>query len=326
MRRDQALFLGVGIVLGLFLGLLFGVLVSRPEALGAAPAATPVPPSAMTSGAGADPHAVGGMESVTTQLAAFRQRLQANPNDVESLVGIGELYLQANMRDRALEALGKAASLAGNDAMALTRIAAALAIARESRTAFDLARRAMTLEQRAPEPAELATNIALKGLADPVAATETLAEMRRRAPSSPAVIELERQLDAVKRVFQTAAERPNDPSAQIALGNVLYDAGRWPDAEAAYRRALAAGSEDANAITDLGFVLSEQGKTEDALKHFDLALQKNPQQWQAALNGTVVSLNTGDRDRARAWLGRLKTINPQHPSIPQFEQQVAAGR
>lgn len=331
MRRDQALFLAVGIVLGLVAGLLFGVILSRPDVVGAgaapspAPTATPAPSMGGGSPAdGTDPHAAGGMESVTAQLATLRDRLAKNPDDLEALIGTSQIYLQANMNDRAIEPLQRAVRLAGNNGPLLSNIAAMLAQAGDPKTALATAQKSMSADQRSPEPAELVANIALKSMADVETAASAIAEIRRRNAQYGALPALEQQLASTRAVLAAGRERPNDPQAQVALGNLLYDTHQWAASEAAYRRAEQLGGADANVLTDLGFVLSQQGKTEDALRHFDLALQKNPQQWQAALNGTVISLNAGQKDRARAWLERLKAINPQHPNIPGLEAQIAA--
>ncbi len=80
---------------------------------------------------------------------------------------------------------------------------------------------------------------------------------------------------------------------------------------------------DPDVVTDLGITLFRQGRGREALAQFEEAQRRNPKHWQSALNGVVVALNINDPAAARNWLARLKATNPEHPMIPQFEQQLA---
>lgn len=133
--------------------------------------------------------------------------------------------------------------------------------------------------------------------------------------------------DASARLGQflnAAQARPNDYQAQLQAGNVLFDAHRWAEAEAAYRKALALRPGDPNVMTDLGVTLFEQGRHDEALRQFEESLAKKPDHWQAAYNGVVVNKARGDLERARAWLARLKRINPNVPQIAEFERDLGA--
>ncbi len=321
MRRDQALLLGGGLVLGILIGVIFGVVLSRPDLAGAGTAAAARPAPATATG---DPHADSGMGAVSARLAELRDRLAKNPKDGGALVELGEMYLGANMRVEALDAFHRGAAFAADDPAYLTRAAAGIAQVGYPREALADARRAMSLDPRFAPAAEVATMIALRGLGDLDAAEASLAELKKRAPGSPNVARLSEELARTRKIVDDARQNPGDYEAQVAAGNYLFDAGRWSDAELAYRRALAVKDGDPNVITDMGITLLRQDKLKDAVAQFERALGKNPRQWQAALFGTEASLTAKDAVQARAWLERLKRLSPDRPEIEQFEQQLAA--
>ncbi len=335
MRRDQALFLIVGIVIGLVAGLVFGVIGTRPDLIGLAPKqaaaeapAQGMPPQGMPAGQpgampqGADPHAMSGVAGAMNEL---RQRLDKNPNDADALVSLGEMFLQANMRDRALEPLEHAAHLVAGNPQLATRAAQALGSAGDFPKALEVARQAMKDDPAAPGPAEIATRVSVT-LVDPASATSALEEFKRRAAKLPNAQQIVDQLTAnvtrMRNTVQAAHDKPNDYGAQVTAGNTYYDGGRWDEAVAAYKRALALNGDDPNVITDYGFALAQQNKPQEALAQFEVALKKNPSFANAALNGVIISASTGDKTRARAWLDRLKQIAPQHPAIQQLEEQL----
>lgn len=228
------------------------------------------------------------------------------------------------MRGPALDSFRRGAQFAGNDAQLLTRAAAGIVQVGDPRDALATARRAMTLDPRLAAPAEVATMIALHSVGDLDAAETCLAELERRAPGSPSIASLKDELSRTRKIVDDGRQQPNDYQAQVAAANYLFDVGKWADAEAGYRRALAIKDLDPNVITDMGITLLRQDNFAEALAQFERALARNPGQWQAALFGTDASIALKDPARARLWLERLKTISPKRPEIAQFEQELAA--
>lgn len=316
MRRDQLLFLIVGLVFGLAVGAIIGAVVARPDIVGAS---APTPPAA--GAPGAPPQAAAGMDSVDARLAALRARLDKNPDDEAALTDLGELYLAAGMRERAVEPFRRLAALAGNDPRRLTEAATAQLRAGDARGAFATARRAADLDRSATAPAALAAQaaIAAGGVAE---AEDAVAELRRRAPNAPEAAAAAAGLAEMKRVVEDGRAKPNDYAAQVAAGNFFYDRGQWAEAEAAYRRALAVRADDPDVVTDHGVTLHQLGRDAEALAEFDRSIRLDPRHAMTALNGTVVSLAAGDKARAATWLARLEQIDPRHPAIPRFKEEL----
>jgi len=98
MKREQVLFLVLGLVFGTGLGIVLGLAIGRPDLFGAAP--PPAPPG-MTQAAQENPHAAGGMGDVVARLHELQARVQENPGDVDAMVEIANIYAQANFFDKA---------------------------------------------------------------------------------------------------------------------------------------------------------------------------------------------------------------------------------
>lgn len=69
---------------------------------------------------------------------------------------------------------------------------------------------------------------------------------------------------------------PAHASANINLGRLLHEAGRLEEAERAYRRAVAAGANDATLCYNLGVLLTDMDRQQEALAAYEEALRFNP--------------------------------------------------
>lgn len=59
-------------------------------------------------------------------------------------------------------------------------------------------------------------------------------------------------------------------------GGILVTQGKWLEAEASYRQALAANPRHAMAMNDLGVVYLKQGRTNEAIEQFRTVIKENP--------------------------------------------------
>lgn len=90
MKREQGIWLGGGLAVGFVAGFLVAYLMTvSTVAGGPALAASPAP--------AVDPHV-----DVRDMLADLNRRLEVNPEDLEVLAQLAEIYLQAGMPDKAL--------------------------------------------------------------------------------------------------------------------------------------------------------------------------------------------------------------------------------
>lgn len=152
------------------------------------------------------------------------------------------------------------------------------------------------------------------------AATASGAAGAPRAPFMEAVNRIQAQIDAA----------PDDPEPRRALGNLYFDAGLWPQAEAAYRGYLELRPDDPDALTDLGVSLYQQRSFEEALTQFRRAHELAPDHWESRFNeALVLAFGLGRFEEAEAVVEELRRLQPGNPNIESLatgieEQKSAA--
>ena len=125
-----------------------------------------------------------------------------------------------------------------------------------------------------------------------------------------------RQLDqAEAQRLQTAAEKnPGDAKARVDLGNLYFDAERYPEAIAWYLQALKINPNDADVSTDLAVCYYYSNDPDRALQQFDASLRVNPKHTKTLLNqGIVMAFGKQDRKGAAAAWEKLIGIEPTSP-------------
>lgn len=123
------------------------------------------------------------------------------------------------------------------------------------------------------------------------------------------------------------ARDPANATAQIALANLLYDAGRYGQAIGHYQRALELDPKNVNVSTDLGTALWYTGRADDALAQFDRSLAIQPDHAQTLFNIGIVKRD-GKNDRAgaiAAW-ERLLAKHPAYPDAAKVRQMIDEAR
>ena len=92
------------------------------------------------------------------------------------------------------------------------------------------------------------------------------------------------------------------PATQAAatLGNWEYDHANWPAAVHHYERAVAAGYNTPDLLTDLGTAYKNLGDRETALSQYGLAQRKDPFHQNSLFNQAIVHAEMRDRAKAVA--------------------------
>jgi tetratricopeptide (TPR) repeat protein len=81
---------------------------------------------------------------------------------------------------------------------------------------------------------------------------------------------------ACKAYERAIAADPTHRSAHVNLGRLLHEAGRLEQAEHLYRRALVAAGDDALLWYNLGVLLTDRDNKHEALQAYERALRLNP--------------------------------------------------
>lgn len=122
-------------------------------------------------------------------------------------------------------------------------------------------------------------------------------------------------IDRLTAARTAAEQKPNDPDAQYALGNALFDLNIYNEAAAAYQRCLQLDEKYAKAYTNLGLALRRMGQPQVAVGLYEKALALTPDDVETWKNLWAVATQLGDGARAEQALKRLVQLEPKNPEI-----------
>jgi cytochrome c-type biogenesis protein CcmH/NrfG len=138
------------------------------------------------------------------------------------------------------------------------------------------------------------------------------------APAAPAgqAPQQPPQLDtaAVQQFMKQAAADPSSPTPKIALGNLYFDAERYPEAAQWYEDALKGDPKNADVSTDLGVSYYYMNQPDKALAQFDKSLKIDPKHVKTLLNvGIVRAFGKQDLTGAAAAWEQVLALSPSSP-------------
>ena len=107
----------------------------------------------------------------------------------------------------------------------------------------------------------------------------------------------------IKALEEAAAKDPKDLPPRVQLGNLFFDAEKYPEAITWYEQVLALAPGDPNVSTDLGVAYYYTNQADRALAQFDKSLAIDPKHVKTLLNvGIVRAFGKQDLPGAgRAW-------------------------
>jgi Tfp pilus assembly protein PilF len=108
---------------------------------------------------------------------------------------------------------------------------------------------------------------------------------------------------------------PRSAPMHYSLGRLYQANGRLPEAEASYRRVLAADAKHARAHNNLGCVLQMQGRLDQAIESFRRALTLDDSLAQAQQNLAAITRDRGALERAAAGYRREAEANPRDADV-----------
>jgi len=138
--------------------------------------------------------------------------------------------------------------------------------------------------------------------------------------------------EAIRLLDRVHSVNPNDRETLVALGNSHFDIGYFKKDNASfasarrfYSLALELQPEDADVRVDYGltYVLQSPAEYEKAISEYELALQSAPAHQRTLQMLTDALISTGRKDDAGKALERLRTANPTHPMITEFERKIS---
>ena len=157
----------------------------------------------------------------------------------------------------------------------------------------------------------------LQGTA-PVAAAPLAA-----APQATALV-TEADLQPFREILE---QDPKNAGAATALGNKLYDAGRYAEAIPYYQGALANDPKNVNVSTDLGTAMFYAGRTDDGLAQLQNSLASDPNHAQTLFNIGIMKRDgkNDPKGAVEAW-ERLLAANPGYPEAARVRSLITESK
>ncbi|MDQ7247153.1 tetratricopeptide repeat protein [Dongia sedimenti] len=216
---------------------------------------------------------------------------KADPDQPEVSHQLGMIYARTGRTEAGLELLRRAVEARPEESLYWNNLAAACLAIERSQEAVDAVRKALALDPKN------------------FMAWQNLALGRR---------DLGDRAGAVEAFDRASALGSLDAGSLASWGECLGVLGRFPDAEAVVRRGLDMAADDPAILSLLGWLLSEQGKSEEARETFRRSLELKPDQFLAAFNYAVLSLRADDNEVGLRWLRRATSIDPKSVTAWRF--------
>jgi cytochrome c-type biogenesis protein CcmH/NrfG len=145
------------------------------------------------------------------------------------------------------------------------------------------------------------------------------------APAVPSPSPLQEMADAqAAPLLDKLKSDPGNPGLLTSIGNLYYDAQRYPIAVDYYARALKARPSDAAVRTDMGTAYWYMGNAPAAIVEFDKALIYEPDNPNTLFNrGLVKWKGKTDGAGALADWEKLLAVNPNYKGKDQVKQMMA---
>jgi protein O-GlcNAc transferase len=249
----------------------------------------------------------------------YQEILRADPDHVDALHLLGVLAHQMGHAGRAVESIGRAIRLDGNQAAFHNNLG--LALVSQGRVAEAIASFRRALELR-PDYAGAYNNLGI-ALKDRGQVAEAIDCYRRALRLRPDDAEIHNNLgialkdqgqvaEAVDCYRRALGLRPNYAEAHNNLGNALRGRGQVAEAIDCYRRALGLRPDYADAHNNLGIALKDQGRVEEAMASYRRALELRPDYAEADNNLGNVLRNQGRIAEAVDCYRRALQIKPDY--------------
>ena len=121
----------------------------------------------------------------------------------------------------------------------------------------------------------------------------------------------------------SAEQNPRDAATRVQLGNMYFDAGRFPEAVKWYEQAVQIAPQNVNASTDLGISYYYTNQPDRALGQFERSLAIDPNHSKTLLNvGIVRAFGKQDLEGAAKAFQRVLEVAPGSPEARAARQAL----
>ncbi len=130
-------------------------------------------------------------------------------------------------------------------------------------------------------------------------------------------------LEEEKLLRDVLAKDPKNENALIQLGDMMMDSARFNEAVDAYAKALELDPKNVDVRVDMGTCLKKSGKPDLAIKEYKKAIDINPNHLNAHKNmGVVLSQDKKDYKAAVSEFEKVLSINPNVPDAQAIREEI----
>jgi tetratricopeptide (TPR) repeat protein len=126
--------------------------------------------------------------------------------------------------------------------------------------------------------------------------------------------------------LDTISKNPDAWMAQNNLGIILSNEGKLDEAIIHYSKAIQVKPDAAKTHINLAHTLTQQGKLQEAVVHYAKALRIKPDTWQAHINLGSVLYELGDADKAMYHYIKVLEIKPESAEVHYNIAQILASQ
>ncbi|PBC01663.1 YaiO family outer membrane beta-barrel protein [Mesorhizobium sp. WSM3860] len=231
----------------------------------------------------------------------FRRALALKADNADALVQLGFAELGRNDLPAAREAFSRALSLAATYRDASFGMA-------------EVEFRSGNLDAALPLAEKVAE--AEPGNAEAAALVENIRKAKQAGPAKPVPATAPRAKEPPRR-------RPDPVAIQLEQGRRLRAAGKLPEAETAYRRALRLAPRNTDVLVALGLVVGSSQRFDEAGQFFDRALAIKPGLLDARLSQVRLAIWQGDAPRARTLVDDVLASAPDDVEALNLDARIA---
>jgi tetratricopeptide (TPR) repeat protein len=263
--------------------------------------------------------------------ASFEQALQLQPDDVATLVWLGDVHLAQGQPDQAEPRFTKALSLQPNS------LSARFGLGRVALATNQYTRAVTYLEDvLARDPGAVAAHyplaMAYRGLGRVDKAEGHLRQREEHEilPADPLMVELEELLES-PQAFESRGIRaldrndfveaaalfrkglelaPDHPALRHRLGTALYMMGDAHGAQTEFEAVVRVSPDYSLAQYSLGVLLQSNGRHTEAIERFSTALRSRPSYTEARLRLAASLRRTGRAGESLQHYDQILTLNP----------------
>jgi cytochrome c-type biogenesis protein CcmH/NrfG len=132
-----------------------------------------------------------------------------------------------------------------------------------------------------------------------------------------------RALEEEKLLRDVLAKDPKNVNALIQLGDMMMDSARFNEAVDAYAKALKLDPKNVDVRVDMGTCLKNAGKPDLAIKEYKKAIDINPNHLYAHMNmGVVLSEDKKDYKAAVKEFEKVLSLNPNVPNAQAIREKI----